>query len=300
MGVINNARLVAIARVYRALFFQALEQGKNELAAMALQFMMEVESTGQVENYNWVGDVPAMQEWTDDRPLTHLRANGFYLENKEWANGLVMKAADIEDDRLGMMLPRINSLADSYLMHVFTQMVSLIENGASTACYDGQSFFDTDHSEGSSGTQANYTSSGALSSNTFRAARAMMQELLNDQGNLLGVRPTHLWCGTTLEGTAREICLAERDSAGATNMDRGLCQPLIIPGLASSTMWGLVDLSKPLKPFVKQNRRPVSFTALTDAESPEFFKRREVQFGADYRGNYGYAFWQLMFMSTGT
>lgn len=300
MGVINKARLNNYAVNYRALFFKELEANYGQLAGVALRFMMEVQSTGPQTNLNWVGGIPAMRQWIGDRVLNTLKLKGFYIENVDWETSIGIPANELDDDTLGIIDPRIRQLADAYLIHVYDNLVTLIEAGASTECYDGQYFFDTDHSEGDSGTQYNYTSSGALSSSTFRSARANMMELKGDNGKLLGIRPTHLWCGSTLEGTAEDILLAEKNSAGATNTDRKKCEILILPGLASTTMWGLVDLSGTLKPFAKLNRRPLAFTSLTDPDSPEFFKNRLLQFGIDYRGNYGYAMWQKMFMSTGT
>jgi len=41
-----------------------------------------------------------------------------------------------------------------------------VEAGVSSLCYDGQNFFDTDHEEGDSGVQSNYSASGAALSET--------------------------------------------------------------------------------------------------------------------------------------
>lgn len=300
-AVVNAARLAAIARTYRALFFQALERGQDELAAMALPWFLEVTSTGAEENYNWIGDVPQFEEWTGDRPHAPLRADGFYLRNKNFATGIICSADDIEDDRLNMIAPRINGLVTAYGVHIFTEMVRLIEEGSGLECYDGKNFFATDHSTGSSGTQINYSTGGgsALSSSTFRTYRARMMEYKNDRGVLMAVKPTHLFCGTSLEGTAEEILKAERLSTGETNVDRNKCEIMVIPGLASSTMWGLADLSKPIKPFIKQNRRPLDITALTDPTSPDYYNDRTCKFGADYRGAYGVGLWQLAYLADG-
>lgn len=295
MAIINKAKLDAANHNYRALFFKALESNPSQLYDLAIQFMMEMESSGQVETYNWLGDVPSVSEWIGDRVLGDLRDSDMSIRNKEWSTGVKMLYADIEDDKLGQIVPRIQGMAEAFKRFVHTNLVSLIVAGNSTACYDGQNFFSASHSEGLSGTQSNYDAANSLSSTNFRTARAQMIELKNDRGELLGINPTHLWCASALEGTAREICLAEYSSAGAQNMDKGLCQPIVIPGI-TSTKWGLADLSKILKPFIKQNRRPVSFTSMDKADDANFFMRREVYYGADWRGNFGYGFWQTMYM----
>ena len=302
MSVLNKSRLDAVARTYRALFFQGLEKNKSALANLANQFFMEVSSTGQKENYNWIGDIPAMQVWRDSRPHERLRVTGYEIENVDYATGIEVHANDLDDDRLNLIQPRINGLVDAYYLHKFTQFKSLLENGASTACYDGQNFFSASHSEGSSGSQSNYmTSSATLTDTNVRTAYAAMCEYKNDQGNLMGITPTHLFTSPAQRGTALSIIKAQTVSTGGdniTNLDMGL-QLIIIPGLATTVWWGLVDLSKSVKPFIFQNRRALSFTSMTDPETPDFYNTRRCKFGVDYRGGYGYGMWQLMYLADG-
>jgi phage major head subunit gpT-like protein len=301
MSVIGKSRLDAVARSYRALFFQGLEKNKNALGALASQFFMEVGSTGQKENYNWIGDVPALQTWRDARPHERLRVTGYEIENVDYATGIEVHANDLDDDRLNLVQPRINGLVDAVQLHKFTQFKSLLEAGISTACYDGQNFFSASHSEGSSGTQSNYlTSSATLSSTNVRAAYAAMTEYKNDQGNLMGITPTHLFTSPAQMGTALDIIGASTISTGGQNMDLSMgLKLIIIPGLTTTVWWGLVDLSKSLKPFIFQNRRAVNFTSLTDPESPDFYNTRRIKFGVDYRAGFGYGMWQLMYLADG-
>jgi len=51
-------------------------------------------------------------------------------------------------------------------------LTTLIVNGASSVCYDGQYFFDNDHSEGDSGTQSNALSGAAATGTQPTAAEA--------------------------------------------------------------------------------------------------------------------------------
>ena len=48
--------------------------------------------------------------------------------------------------------------ADRTVSHWASLLSTLIVNGESATCYDEQYFFDTDHSEGESGTQSNVIS----------------------------------------------------------------------------------------------------------------------------------------------
>jgi phage major head subunit gpT-like protein len=201
-----------------------------------------------------------------------------------------------------MLGPRVNGLVDAYWSHVYDQLIALIEAAvAGVVCYDGAHFASAAHSEGTSGAQRNYRTGGgsSLDQAEFSSCRAEMQEFVSSSRNKLGIMPTHLWCGTGLEMVARDILKASNIASGASNTTAGLADIIVLPGLASTTMWGLVDLSKFLKPFVKLNRRAVAFSAMVNADSPDFFDHRELKFGVDYRGAYGFGFWQTFYLCNG-
>lgn len=65
----------------------------------------------------------------------------------------------------------------------------------------------------------------------------------------------------------------------------------------SGRPWFLLDTSRFIKPLILQKRRDYAFTALTDNESENVFKRNEYVYGADARLNVGYSLWQLAFAS---
>ncbi|QQQ19678.1 Mu-like prophage major head subunit gpT family protein [Brevundimonas vitis] len=80
------------------------------------------------------------------------------------------------------------------------------------------------------------------------------------------------------------------DFAGAptTNMSgAGAVQP-----------WFLVDLSKPLKPILYQNRKAPQFEMVTDPKDSHVFKTGEYLMGGEARGAAGYTLWQLAHRST--
>lgn len=65
-----------------------------------------------------------------------------------------------------------------------------------------------------------YASRQALTPANYAAARAAMLAMRGHRGRKLNLRPTKLIVAPTNEGAAREILLAERDNAGATNVWR--------------------------------------------------------------------------------
>ena len=66
--------------------------------------------------------------------------------------------------------------------------------------------FDTDHSEGSSGTQSNYqASSYALASDKVKLVVTAMRGFKDDKGVPAGINPSHIMVPTGLEFTAKEL-----------------------------------------------------------------------------------------------
>lgn len=79
--------------------------------------------------------------------------------------------------------------------------------------------------------QLAYASKDTLNTANYAAARAAMMAFKDDEGKPLGIRPSLLVVGPSLEGAGREILLNERDSAGATNTWRNTAELLVTPWL---------------------------------------------------------------------
>ena len=80
--------------------------------------------------------------------------------------------------------------------------------------------------------QLGYGSKQALTANNYGDAREAMLGYKGDEGRPLGIRPTHLVVPPSLEKEAREILVAERNAAGATNIWRDTAELLCSPWLA--------------------------------------------------------------------
>ncbi|WP_431281654.1 Mu-like prophage major head subunit gpT family protein [Humitalea sp. 24SJ18S-53] len=80
--------------------------------------------------------------------------------------------------------------------------------------------------------QQAYGSKQTLDAASYKAARAAMMGLKGDYGRPLNIMPNLLVVPPSLEGTAREILLAERNSAGATNVWRNTAELEVVTWLA--------------------------------------------------------------------
>lgn len=134
-------------------FYAALRQdlGMSWIPGISMYFP----SNQDTESYPWLGMVPTMREWKGGRQPKGLRENGMTLKNVKYESTLEVNVDDLRRDKTGQLKVRISEQAQRANSHWASLLSTLILNGPSTDCYDGQYFFDTDHSEGSSGTQSN-------------------------------------------------------------------------------------------------------------------------------------------------
>lgn len=107
------------------------------------------------EDYPWLGMPPALREWIGGRQAKGFSQNKVTIENKHYEATLEIALKDLRRDKTGQIRARLAEFAQRGQSHFASLLSTLIVNGPSTVCYDGQYFFDTDHSEGDSGTLDN-------------------------------------------------------------------------------------------------------------------------------------------------
>jgi len=107
------------------------------------------------ETYPFLGQVPRMREWIGGRQAKSLSGNSLTITNKHYEGTLDIALTDLRRDKTPQLQARISEFAGEGEAHWGTLLSTLLINAPSTVCYDGQYYFDTDHSEGASGTQDN-------------------------------------------------------------------------------------------------------------------------------------------------
>ena len=107
-----------------------------------------------------------------------------------------------------------------------------------------------------------------------------------------------LLVGAANQLTVRQLLRAERNAAGATNVDYGMAKPVIAPRFGLSTAWMLVSTGE-LKPVILGMEFEPQFAAADDPASPEMFKRRTALYGAHTKFGLCYGPWQATVGSAG-
>jgi len=219
-----------------------------------------VDSSSDKESYNWLGNVPALREWTDERVPGALRTHEYEIPNRKYEATIEVDRETFEDDRLGQVKPRIEELALRAACHPDELVVGLLNGGFATECYDGAYFFDSTHSEGDSGTQSNLLSA-ALDAAGLEAAITAMMGFKDDQGKPLGVKPDTLLVGPDNFFTAREILNSVSIVvAGSTDVEKPAGNPLSgmlnleVSPFVEEGKWFVMATGYPVRPLIMQWR----------------------------------------------
>lgn len=300
------------SRAIIGMFYEMLETSKD--TAWPFQIGMEFPSNQESETYKWLGFSPALREWLGGRQAKGLRENGINIKNKLFEATLEVNVQDLKRDKTGQIRVRIGELADRVNAHWGSLLSTLIINGATTVCYDGQYFFDTDHAEGSSGTVINKLAAaqvGALDVTTAAAptANEMAQAILGAIGYMYGFKddqgepmnenarkfavmvPVNMWAA------AAQAISANMLSTGTGAIDNPLMKngltinAIANPRLTGTTVFYVFRTDGRAKPFILQNEEDATMNAIAEGSEEEFKNNRHL-YGVKASRNVGYGYWQ--------
>lgn len=299
--LINKSSLSALFINLKTVFNNAFEAAPSDWQKIA----MRVPSTGKQNDYKWLSSFPRMQKWIDEKNVKALAASTYSIVNDDFEATVEVDRNDIDDDNLGIYEPQAKMAGFSAKQLPDEIVADLVNRAMSTVCYDGQYFFDTDHpvagnSVSNKGTKKLSVASLAAAEASYGAARTAMMKFKDEEGRPLVIRPNILMVPPALESVGRALLTISKFADGSENPFKDTAQLLVNPRLTSDTAWFLLDTTKPVMPFIYQERKAPVFVKQTDPEADDVFNRKKFKFGAEARAAGGYAFWQLAFASDGS
>lgn len=262
------------------------------------RFTMEVPSSTRETNFAWMAKIPRMREWVGERVIQNASAHEYSIKNRDFELTLEVDRNDIEDDQIGIFNPMLDMMGEQARFYPGDLVVELLKDGETKLCFDGQYFFDTDHpvdlNDPAKGVQSNLFAATPLTGDNYASVRASMQTFKGEDNRHLAVMPNLLVVPPQLETTAKKILNAELINGGETNVNKGTAEIIVLPELANAPLdWYLMDVTKPIKPLVFQNRKAPIFTYLNQPTAENVFFRKKFVYGIDARGNAGYGLWFL-------
>lgn len=307
-------------------FYRRLEEVLG--GSWAAKLGMPMPSDQESETYNFLGAVPRMRKWGSGRLVEDLRSDGITLTNELFEATIRIDVDDLRRDKTGQINARINELAKACGLHWEEYLTPFIEDGTGSTHglgYDGQYFFDTDHSEGSSGTQKNVLTNAEVAQLDVGAATApteaemakailgcigWMLQLKDDRGRPIN-GGAHSWMvmlgNANIYGPAMAACMEMQLEAGS-----GAVQPNVLrragfslecmlnPWMTASSWTDkflLFRLDGDTKPFILQEEEGLKVDAIAEGSEMEINERKH-QYGATAWRQAGYGQWQHAAVAT--
>jgi phage major head subunit gpT-like protein len=301
------------SRAIMGMYFARLETnpGMGWVNGIANMFNSDQAS----EQYAFLGQSPTMREWIAGRQAKGLASQALVIVNKHYEATLEVQKKDVRRDKTAQITARVQDFADRSQTHWASLLSTLLLNGASTVCYDGQYYFDTDHSEGSSGSQSNKITVdiSALPAAvhgvvTAPSVEEMQQSILSgiaqilsfkdDQGEPMNenARSFTVIVPVALYLTAIAATSALTTAALQQNLNPNLIASMQVnvemnPRLTWTDTFSVHRTDSPIKGFIRQTEQEVELKA--KAEGSEFeFDNDAWQFGIDAWRGAGYGYWQ--------
>lgn len=296
-------------------FFARLEQymGASWIDAVSVLFSSDQAS----ETYKWLGQVPAMREWLGGRNAKGFLENGLTIANKKFEATLEVSVDDIRRDKTQQILIRIDELAQRVASHWAALISTLIANGTGSTnglCYDGQYFFDSDHSEGSSGTQINLltatqvteldvaTAAAPTAAEAVSAILGVVAYMLNYKDNegepmnseaksFLVMTSPALWKRLVPAVVNPVVNSGDTNAIVSLRQDGFDIKLAANPRLTYTTQFVTFRTDAPAKALIRQEEVPLEIAS--KAEGSEFeFDNDAHQYGIKAVRNVGYGYWQ--------
>ena len=185
---------------------------------------------------------------------------------------------------------------------------ALIIAGEAAVCYDGQYFFDTDHSEGDSGTQSNDISVD-VTTTTAPTLSEMQSAILTATQQILGFKDDQ---GEPMNENAQEFTVmvpvpflaATAGALGATVISQTSNQIQALGSLGGfryrlavnarlswTTKFALFRTDGPTSAFIRQEEEGITVQAVAEGSELEF--NNDIhRYGIKALRNVGYGYWQ--------
>ncbi len=273
------------------------------------------------EEYPWLGMPPALREWIGGRQPKGFSQNGITIANKHFEATLEIALRDMRRDKTGQIQARINEFAQRGDSHFASLLSTLIANGESAVCYDGEYFFDTDHNEGSSGTLNNdiTTDISGLPVETHGAAvtapskEEMLQAIVksisqfftfkDDQGEPINedAMAFHVMVPVGLHPAASSaLSRTNAQGPGIFSLDGYTVSLSVNPRLTAANWtdkFVTFRTDGSIKPLIRQEETTPALKV--KGEDSEFaFDNDAIQIGIDTWRNVGYGRWQGAVLNT--
>lgn len=276
------------------------------------------DSNQESETYKWLGMAPAMREWIGGRQAKGFRTDGITIVNKNFEATLEVLVDEIRRDKTGQVMVRVRELAERTNAHWASLLSALLIAGESTACYDGQFFFDTDHSEDDSGSQSNditsdittttAPTSGEMETAILKSIEAILGfkdnqgEPMNEGARMFEIMVPVPFMSSAAGAIGSQIIVDSSTSRSNRILTLGSLGGFQVglrvnPRLTWTTKFATFRADGQTKALIRQEEEGVTMSAIAEGSELEFKERKHL-YGVKAIRNVGYGYWQRACLTT--
>ncbi len=319
MAVVTSDFLAALFTQFQLVYEQYFEAAQRE--AHYREWTTEISSTTDTESYNWLGAVPQMKEWLDERQVGGLYPFNYSLKNRDWEDTIEVNRNTIEDDRLGIIRPRVQELAIEAAMHPDRLAIQALIDGTTDLAFDSVAFFANTRVLGESANIDNIlTGTGttvAQLQTDLAAARSAMRLFQDEFGrprNLVGdtiichpdieqlfyqALNAHLLVTTAPSNIAPVVVPPDGDVRDNFRPNAGY-KVISTPHLSDPNDWYFLSTRRAVRPLIFQLRKSPDFQTIDQPTAEIVFMRKKFLFGVDARYAVGYMDPRMAIKTTNT
>ncbi len=325
---INQTNLDILFRNVQVRFSELYQQTPTWFQNVATT----IPSGTRAEDYAWMDRLPIMRQWLGPRVINSVSNLTRRLVNVPYESTIRLSKWDVEDDQYGVFNMAVDVQASEVKKWPDVLVRDAIANGALSTLitgvdnrgFDGVPVFSTQHPvlagvDGNAGTingatvQSNLYTSLPLTFDNYVRVRTDMMSWVGADGLPLNIMPDTLMVPPALENMGKMILEADmiatttatlpggatQANAPMTNTYKGSSKLFVNPMLANKPQnWWLMDTSKPVKPWIFQQRSAPTFTAKTNINDDNVFFLAEFLWGAEARGAAAESVWFLQAAAT--
>lgn len=295
----------ALAVEYRELLTEGLvDLSRGPLIGL---LCLEVDSSGEKEDYFWIRAFVALEIWTGSRSYGSFEMESYEIKNETYGTAVVIPREKLEDAAQNPKAMKawnfqVKQFPSAYATKLRGTFGDLFKNPTSGTGIDGKPLFATDHPQYNAGTDVPWSNTGAgiLDGTNWDAVVLEMELRVDHLGNPLYITPTHVVIGPAQRAAARALFMNPTTTGGGVN-EYYRAVPLeniiVDQSLGNALDWYVFDLSKgDVRPYIFQNRLPLS---QDEEESGYVSKQNAYAFAVRARWAFGLGFPQVASHRTG-
>lgn len=262
--------------------------------------------------HSWLEAQEGLREWIGARQIDNVVARDYTLVNKTFEKTIGLDREKVADDTYGVFGSAVDGLGVASRLWPDDVMTTIVENGTTNLCWDGQPFFDTDHpvdlDDASKGTFSNNLVGAQYDFGTDPAGAydlgcIALAEILGADGRTHDTVPDLIMVPSRKKKGMLTLINAELTAqaiknvagsenvggAGATNVFQGSITGLVNTRLRDPNAVYLMKAAGPIKPFIWQLRQATQLVALNGPTDANVFNEKKFLYGVDGRGAGGYS-----------